>query len=44
MLELNPGESFGFAFTYWPRTAMPHTFQAAIYVRAEYAGQVAFEA
>ena len=45
MLDLNPGETFGFSYVNWPRTTPTgHVFQDAVYVRAEYQGGVAFEA
>ena len=45
MLDLNPGETFGFSYVNWPRTTPTgHVFQDVVYVRAEYQGGVAFEA
>jgi hypothetical protein len=44
MSGLNPGETFGYAYVPWPRTTPTgHVFQNAVYVRAEYQGEVAFE-
>jgi hypothetical protein len=44
MLDLNPGVTFGYAYVPWPRTTPTgHVFQDAVYVRAEYQGEVAFE-
>jgi hypothetical protein len=44
MADLNPGETFGFAYLNWPRTTPTgHVFQDEIYVRAEYQDQVVLE-
>lgn len=45
MSNLNPGSSSGYAYVPWPRTTPTGpVFQNAVYVRADYQGQVAFEA